>query len=580
MIKKINICLGLLFVSLLCWLVYKQIPYQLCQLEHTNLFVGDWDWFLPFMGRMGGMAQWLGTWGIQFFNETLIGTLAFVLPIIGQFVVMMGLLRSLENNISVWMPLVTIVPVCQLLSLYDYNFYWYGALALTLALAWLWLVSLFRPVLRFVIFSMSIPLVVWMFGAVALVYVVGGIVLFADRKKWMATILIPLMVYGGTIALLYYMGIVSRLNMAMSPGAYHESFLEMPLYHWTTWGAVVSLFVFIRLKANVDLKKLVICIVNLVCWIVPSSILVLFGGRFYNSSNLDLWRLNHYAYMEEWDNILHFLSGKPMNNYLFMNYANMALAHRGELADRAFHYYPRGLNSLLTTVNSTGAVRLLASDVHYSVGCIAEAQQHAFEAQVTFPNSMGIQTMKRLVKTNLIFGHYEVAEKYLSLIAKTTFHKEWAKTYSAFLYNDKAIEENAELGEKRRGLSKQNRFAMFYGWQPELQDIFEADPSNDKAWEYLGLSFLLTKDLKGFQAFLDKHLSTTERKALPMSFQQAVMALDNQEMVQKLGVSPQVKEQYSQFMRQLAQNRQNPNLNNLMHRSFGHTVWYYLLFVS
>lgn len=581
MIKKINVCLGIMFVFLLCWLVYKHIPYQLCQLEHTNLFVGDWDWFVPFLRRMGGIAQWLGAWGIQFFNETFAGALAFVLPVIGLFVVVVGLLRFLGKNVSTWIPLATIVPVCQLLSLYDYNFYWSGTVALAFALVWLWLVSLFKSIFRNFLFLIGIPLVTWLFGSVALVYVVGGLILFVDKKRWQATILAPILVYGGTIAFLYYMGIVSMLRMAMSPMAYHESLSEMPSYHWFTWGAVIFLLGFIRLMAHVVWKKkLVTFTVNLLCWLVPSTMLVQLSEKFYNSSNLDLWRLNHYAYMEDWNNILEFLSGKPMNNYLFMNYANMALAHRGELADRAFHYYPRGLGSLLTTVNSTGAVRLLASDVHYTVGCIAEAQQHAFEAQVTFPNSMGIQTMKRLVKTNLIFGHYEVAEKYLSLIGKTTFHKDWAKRYCTFLYNDKAIESDAELGEKRRSLSRQNRFAMFYGWQPELQDILEANPANNRAWEYWGLSFLLTKDLKGFQTFLDRRLGAAENKTLPVSFQQAVMALDNQEMVQKFAVSVQVKEQYSQFMRQLAQNRQNPNLKNLMHRSFGHTVWYYLIFVS
>jgi len=237
------------------------------------------------------------------------------------------------------------------------------------------------------------------------------------------------------------------------------------------------------------------------------------------------------------------------------------------------------MNSLLTTVNSTGTVRLLASDIHYTVGCIAEAQQHAFEAQVTFPQSMGIQTMKRLVKTNLIFGHHAVAEKYLSLIARTTFHKEWAQKYSRFLFNDQAIEADAELGEKRRSLSQRNRFAMFYGWTPELQDILEVNPENRQAKEYLGLSYLMNKDLKGFQLFLDKHYGTKKDRTLPLSFQQAVMALDQPDKVEEYNVSAAVKEQYGQFMRQYAQNRQNPNLKNVMHRSFGHTAWYYLIFV-
>ena len=158
-------------------------------------------------------------------------------------------------------------------------------------------------------------------------------------------------------------------------------------------------------------------------------------------------------------------------------------------------------------------------------------------------------------------------------------NRKWAQKYSQFLHNDQAIEADAELGEKRRSLSQQNRFAMFYGWTPELQDILEVNPENRKAKEYLGLSFLMNKDLKGFQLFLDKYYGTGKDRTLPLSFQQAVMALDQPDKVEEYNVSASVKEQYGQFMRQYAQNRQNPNLKNVMHRSFGHTVWYYLIFV-
>ena len=572
--------MSLLFAALIGWQVQQHIPYQLCQLEHTNLFVSDWDWFVPFLERTGGISRWLGTWGMQFFDETVMGSMAFAVPVVLLFVVMAGLMRNLGKSMSVWIPWATGVSVCQLLSLYDHNFYWSGALALTLALAGLWLVSLFKEPVRSWLFLLGIPIVVWGLGASACIYVSAGIILFAKKEKWFATIVAPTTVFVSTIAIIHFTGVVANIRFILSPVCYYESISEMPIYHWATWGVTLLCLLLARGVMYVSWKKPItgwaICCTG---WLIPSALLVQMAGNFCNTSNQDIWRLNHHAYMEDWDAILNFVSDKPMNNYLFMNYANMALANKGELANRAFHYYPKGMNSLLTTVNSTGTVRLLASDIHYTVGCIAEAQQHAFEAQVTFPQSMGIQTMKRLVKTNLIFGHHAVAEKYLSLIAKTTFHRKWAQKYSQFLHNDQAIEADAELGEKRRSLSQQNRFAMFYGWTPELQDILEVNPENRKAKEYLGLSFLMNKDLKGFQLFLDKYYGTGKDRTLPLSFQQAVMALDQPDKVKAYNVLSSVKEQYAQFMRQYAQNRQNPNLKNVMHRSFGHTVWYYLIFV-
>ena len=572
--------MSLVFVALIGWQVHQHIPFQLCQLEHTNLFVGDWDWFVPFLEQWGGIGRWLGTWGIQFFNETVTGALAFIVPVILLFVSTVGLMRNTDKPMSVWAPWATGVSACQLLSLYDYNFYWSGALALALAMAGLWVISLFKSSIHSWLFLLGIPVVAWSLGAVAGIYTLAGIILFANRKNWIISIAVPLVVSVALIAFFLLAGLVPGIGYLLSPISYHEQMTEMPVYHWATWGVTLVVLLLSRLLSDICWKKKIISW-SICCagWLLPSALLVHTGGNFRNASNQDLWRLNHYAYMEDWDAILDFMSGKSMNNYLFMNYANMALANKGELANRAFHYHPRGMNSLLATVNSTGTVRLMASDIHYTVGCIAEAQQHAFEAQVTFPQSLGIQTLKRLVKTNLIFGHHEVAEKYLSLIAKTTLHQEWAQQYSQFLYNDKAIEEDTELGEKRRSLSNRNRFAMFNGWAPELEDILEVNPDNRKALEYLGLSILMNKDLKGYLAFLDRHYGTREDKTLPLSFQQAVMALDKPEKVEEYKISESVKEQYNQFMRQYAQNRQNPNLKNVMHRSFGHTVWYYLIFV-
>lgn len=578
--KKFNVCMTLVFAALIGWQIQQHIPYQLCQQEHTNLFVGDWDWFIPFLERMGGFGRWLGTWGMQFFNEMVTGVAAFAVPVVLLFVVMVGLMRSLIKSTDVWIPWATSVSLCQLLSLYDHNFYWSGALAMVLALAILWLVSLFKGPVRSWLFLLGIPMVVWGLGATACMYVLAGVILFAKKGKWLISIAAPIAVFVSIIAFIHFAGVVADIRLILSPVCYYESISEMPFYHWATWGVALLLLFLARRLANVSWKKpitnWVVCCAG---WFIPSALFVQAAGHFYNASNQDVWRLNHYAYTEDWDAILDFVSDKPMNNYLFMNYANMALANKGELANRAFHYYPKGMNSLLTKVNSTGTVRLMASDIHYTVGCIAEAQQHAFEAQVTFPQSMGIQTMKRLVKTNLIFGHYAVAEKYLSLIAKTTFHRKWAQKYSKYLYDDQAIEADAELGEKRRSLSQRNRFAMFYGWIPELQDILEVNPENRKAKEYLGLSFLMNKDLKGFELFLDKHYGMGKDRTLPLSFQQAVMALNQPDKAKEYGISMSVKEQYGQFMRQYAQNRQNPNLKNVMHRTFGHTVWFYLIFV-
>ena len=576
--KLVNICISILFAILLFWQVHTHLPYQLCQLEHTNLFLGDWDVFLASLQQMGGAVKWLGTWGIQFFDKPTWGVLMFLLPVLGLFATTACVLRRKAG--AGWIPLATWLAVAQLFSLYDFNFYWSGALALCLAMGVLWLWSFLKPSLvRDFLFIVAIPFIAWLLGSVVWVYVLAGICLFLERKKWWQTTLVPLAVYAGSVLGFYFMGKCPSLMVAVSPMMYFEPLLDISFYHLAAWGIAILVWGGCRFLPTVQ-KKVMVWSVCLLGWILPVGVLLQYGSTFRNQSNIDLWRLNHYAYTENWDGILQFLGGKPMSNYLFMNYANMALAQKGELGNLAFNYSPKGMNALLVNANSTGSIRMLASDIHYMVGCVAEAQQHAFEAQVTFPTSLGIQTLKRLVKTNLIFGHYAVAEKYLNLIAKTTFHKEWAEQYRTFLYNDAAIEGDAELGEKRRSLSKQNRFAMFYGWQPELEDILEANSKNDKAMTYLGLSYLLNKDMEGFRRFLDKYYGTESLQKLPVVFQQGVIALFQQEKEkwENYQLSPQVVNLYNQYRDLYFKNQRQPNLKNIMARSFGYTFWYYLMF--
>ena len=581
--KIIHVCISVLFLLLLFWQVQTHLPYQLCQLEHTNLFLGDWDFFLPSLNKLGGAVQWLGTWGIQFFDKPIWGVLMFLLPVYGLFAITACLLRRKGKSSGLWMFLAGWVAVTQLFSLYDFNFYWSGAVALCLAMSALWVLSFFKDnLLRNLLFILCIPLITWLLGSVVLVYVLAGVCLFATKKDVWMTLIAPLAVCIGSIAGAYWLGGCSSLMAAVSPLLYFTPLLDISYYHLLPWVWVVLVWGSARFLSKVDIKKKVLALtVYFLGWIVPSVALVQYGSIFRNQSNIDLWRLNHYAYTENWDAILQFLQGKPMNNYLFMNYVNMALAQKGELGNWAFNYSPKGMNALLVNANSTGSIRMLASDIHYMVGCVAEAQQHAFEAQVTFPTSLGIQTLKRLVKTNLIFGHYEVAEKYLNLIAKTTFHKDWAEKYRTYLYNDSAIEADAELGMKRKGLSKHNRFAMFYGWQQELEDILEACPQNEKAMNYLGLSYLLNKDMEGFGRFLDKYYGTESLQKLPPVFQQGVIALFQQEKDkwENYDLSPQVVNLYNQYRDLFFKNQKSPNLKNVMVRSYGYTFWYYLMFV-
>lgn len=584
--RLLNGALGLLFCIFLYGHIARHIPYQLCELEHENLFISDAATWQTLGSTPGGMAEGACQWLMQFLALPQVGIGMFLLPLALLWPVALGLLRRRGISSLLCYTGAFGLTLLQLFTQYDFNFYLSGTLALLGALTMLYVASLMRsPMGQTIAFVAGIPCVAWLLGSVVTWYVVGGIVLFFKADRWISTAAAPLLVFALTLGIGYGSGSIDSLTGFLSPAFYYRPLMEMPTIPWVAWGFPIVLFGVGRLFPTMgDTWKPTLRLAATVClWGVLLGGFLRYEAKYRNTSNQILWQLNHYAFQEDWQGMLDFLATQPpLTNLLYMNYANMALAQTDRLGDYAFHFHPRSVKALLVEPNRTSSVHMLLSDVHYTVGCIAEAQRHAFEAQVASPRMCGIQTMMRMVKTNLILGHDAVAEKYLGLIEKTRFHHAWAQRYRRFLYNPQALEADAELGEKRRGLSRHNRFFMSSGWNGELEDILEADPSNRKAVTYLGMSYLLAKDLQGFRRFLEQYYGTESLKKLPIAFQQGVVAAYAKEVDRwaDFQLSPQVKEQYAQYLQQLKEVQRLPGRKKRMEASFGHTFWFYFMFTK
>ena len=584
MAKAFNWIIGIIFCFFLYGYVCTVIPYQLCQLEHDNLFVADVDSWVQSLQSFGGLGEWLSDFAIQFFALPHGGSLVFVFPVLALFPVTAFFLHKFRVS-AAYYPVAMLPAVVQLFSQYDFNYYWNGSLCLFIALLLLASVSALplSSRKRFVVFLMGIPVVACLFGAIALPYTLCGILLFAERKDWPYRLLLPLGLWLLTVLCCHYTLYADTWGQAFSPALYYNPYIEMPAFHWASWLLLPFLLLLASWsRLHIPVRKKILSGGCCVClWMVVFGLHFHYAPSFINQKNQGIWQLNHYSFVEDWDGIIRFCSAKPVTNQLYMNYVNMALAQKGELGNKAFLFRPYGTAALMVKGNGTGAVHMLMSDVQYTVGCIARAQQHAFEAQVSLPHSCGIQTLMRLVKTNLILGHYAVADKYLTRIAGTLFYKDWADKYRRFLYDDAAVEADKELGGKRRSLSHTNRFAMSGGWELDLEDIIEANPQNHIAVTYLGLSYLLSKNVEGFHRFLDRYYGTDCLKQLPLSFQQGVIVVFQQEkeVWGKYNLSPDVTGLYHQYRDIYIQNRNNPNLKNILAKSFGNTFWYYLMFI-
>ena len=275
--------------------------------------------------------------------------------------------------------------------------------------------------------------------------------------------------------------------------------------------------------------------------------------------------------------------GGTLSNYLYIAYVNLALLQKGELGDRMFACDQRGPQGLLPDWNKTVAVSVLLSDIYFAMNETALAQEQAFEANVGAIGEGNPRVLKRLVQTNLIYGAYPVAEKYISILENTFCYRRWAKAQRRFLYQDAEVENDPLLGNKRRSLMPRTFLSLRDGLEAELQGIAEANPSDRSAITSAGALYLLKKNLEGFRALMEKYYSTPVLPVVPVAFQEAIIILSEKDpdYWRRFGVYEAVAGRFAQYRRQTLEGNRSGNagaLPSLMRRSWGDTYWYYFMF--
>lgn len=215
--------------------------------------------------------------------------------------------------------------------------------------------------------------------------------------------------------------------------------------------------------------------------IIQVLMLIIFGwwgvSEFRDKNAAQLKQLDYYARTEQWDLTIKECKGS-LSNFLFMCRLNVALAEKGELANQMFQFDQRGARGVIVPWNRSESISCLLSDIFFTCGNMARAQEMAFEACESALGGGNPRMLKRLVQTNLIYGAYPVAEKYIRILEQTFGYRDWARTQKKFLFNDERVEKDPLLGRKRRGLPVENNLSQLDGLHVDLKRFAEANPAD------------------------------------------------------------------------------------------------------
>jgi hypothetical protein len=573
---RIIICCG---IFVLLQYAYR---YHFYYIEQLQLFRFSKQYAADTIIRPGGLSLYIARFLVRFYAFPAIGALVTAILLTSASILTYRLAEKfLPPRISL---LVSLLPACGLFILHtDMNYNIQGTVAYLIALT---IINVYITIdaggKRLAAGFAIVPALFFVAGSVVSLFAIFVVIWELIRKnpRWYLILLLQAEVALIGLAAMR-LSLQGELRMLLLPDAYYDPLIKNKIVYYPWCALLISIiaaWLFRRrtMTAPVTLKREAVT--------VAMTLLPFFTFLTLTCENdkrliLKTVEQDYYLRNGRWDKIIETFPAKR-HNLQIMNVMNLALAQTNRLGDRLFDYRPQGYESLLAEWDDTQVNAIALSDIYYHIGDIAVAQKLAFEGMVSSLNGGNVRLLQRLIETNIIFGEYAVAEKYIRLLEQTLLYKGKAQRYRTFLYNDTAVENDRTLGNKRKALIKNNTLAVSNNTIETLEQLVENHAENPLPMQYLLATCLMNKDLKTFRALLDKHFRTAMLPSLSISHQEAVIALeqDNPGFWIKNGVSASVEKKFRAFDASMTENHTIPGFESVMQSSYGNTYWYYLLF--
>lgn len=557
--------------------------YYFFYIEQSQLFQFSWPYVADRLLLPGGVTLLFSEFLVQFFIIPYAGP-----AIVTALLVFAGFCttRIVKHIAPLSEPLLWgMLPVIALMFMhFDFSYLTAGTVAYDCMLLGLWgYVSIQNSKTRLVTALFLTPLLFGVAGPVALLFAVAvslyEVLNRTSRGYWTLLAIAEALLLGiGSV----YFSLRGEYRFVFLPDVYYHPSLEpkpVIYFAWISLLLVIGVAFLLKRRSVLPGKKRRIGEV----FLQVVGIGILFGWgipEYSDAKSAKLKELDYYARSAQWDKIIDSCHGK-LTNFLYICYLNRALMEKGEFADRMFEFDQRGPQGLLVSWNKSEQISSMLSDIYFTMSYIASSQEMAFEAYVSALGAGNPRMLQRLVQTNLIYGAYPVAEKYIRMLENTFYYKDWATCHRKFLYRDDLVAADPILGPKRKSLPSDSNLTGIDGIEADLQKLAEANPANTAPIQYLGAFYLLSKDLQGFKSMVEKNFGTEVLPELPVRYQEALIVLSEKEpdYWKKYGISEAIVNRFTEYKKQVLGNKSNPNaLPGLLRRAYGDTYWYYFMF--
>jgi hypothetical protein len=555
--------------------------------EEIQLFLTTSDYFFETLTYPGGLAVYFSRLFTQFFIDSFAGALCIALLLIAlqQLVwrVSIGQVQSRSKKSSYY--LLSFIPsIVYACALMDENFLLTALIALIFALiAVLRYNQIKLQKVRYAYLLLMIPLLYWLIGSVCIVF--GMIVLLKEwTEKEKSNKLILSILSISAIAIYVLSVLISKICIVQYPvarlwlaGEYYRFPGVFPIILLSILLLVILIPVLFKYLPEKSSRKSRLFIGG-----IQLILIVLLAGwglkAFADWGKEEVLAYDYFARMKKWNSIINIADKKTPNGPLSVATLNLALAQKNYLPEYMFHYIQNGPEGLLPNFQKEYIMDMMVGEIYYHLGLINTAQRFAFEGMEAIPGyQKSVRSIRRLAETNLINGQYEVAAKYLSILEHTLFYRQWAKETSIYLYNEEKINAHPEWGTLRQFRPKEDFLFSEQEKDMMMGILYQRNPDNRMAYEYLLAYTLLKKDLPHFFDYY--HLEKRGPEEAPESYREALAFIwgqtnFNPEM-RPAGIDDRTVIALKSFSEAY---RKNKDSEKLLYKQYGKTYWYYLVF--
>lgn len=280
------------------------------------------------------------------------------------------------------------------------------------------------------------------------------------------------------------------------------------------------------------------------------------------------------AHYEEKPEVINILLEKDHELDWASYFYNLSNAGKGTLSDKLLEYYQPGLQGLFIPIGPSSSYLsiMLAGEVWFEIGDLTFAEHCAMLSMIFSPGSKNAHSIKRLAEINLIRGDERGALKYLRILEKTFFYRDWAKERMISPLSDNIKEE---ISKKRKLCSSKDDLREVNNVVPSLVNLLESNPDNIMAYNYLLCYVLVAKDLNTFMDYLDNN------KIMSKLYSEAALIKLTQsdelkpENIKKYQISSQLLKDFQRYMDIYNKTNGNPFI---LEKEFDKTYWFYYHF--